>query len=299
MKFDIDSLRTLQTLADTGSLQTTADHLHLSRSAVSWKLKRLQERTGCTLVRRDGRGLRLTDDGHELLTYGRQIIDAHDAAVRRFTPIDTGGTVRVGATEGASATPLLDTVAPWFRRHSADVELKISLEQPATLDEWLTDGRIDLAITVTLEDDVDDTDIVLDRDDLVWAHSPGVDFLAAPRLPLITWGPRCFFGTLASQLLSASGIGHRVNYELPTIAAVRTALTNGAGIALLNRGVIADAAHTTLGLTTTGPPALPEAPRVAYVLRRRPDTTDNPLHDLVADQIQTSFRPHYNGAPHR
>ena len=96
MKFDIDSLRTLQTLADTGSLQTTADHLHLSRSAVSWKLKRLQERTGCTLVRRDGRGLRLTDDGHELLTYGRQIIDAHDAAVRRFTPIDTGGTVRVG-----------------------------------------------------------------------------------------------------------------------------------------------------------------------------------------------------------
>jgi len=299
VKFDIDSLRTLQTLADTGSLQTTADHLHLSRSAVSWKLKRLQERTGCTLVRRDGRGLRLTDDGHELLTYGRQIIDAHDAAVRRFTPIDTGGTVRVGATEGASATPLLDTVAPWFRRHSADVELKISLEQPATLDEWLTDGRIDLAITVTLEDDVDDTDIVLDRDDLVWAHSPGVDFLAAPRLPLITWGPRCFFGTLASQLLSASGIGHRVNYELPTIAAVRTALTNGAGIALLNRGVIADAAHTTLGLTTTGPPALPEAPRVAYVLRRRPDTTDNPLHDLVADQIQTSFRPHYNGAPHR
>ena len=69
--------------------------------------------------------------------------------------------------------------------------------------------------------------------------------------------------------------------------------------ARLTRGVSADAAHTTLGLTTTGPPALPEAPRVAYVLRRRPDTTDNPLHDLVADQIQTSFRPHYNGAPHR
>ncbi len=294
MKFDIDSLRTLQTLADTGNVQTTADHLHLSRSAVSWKLKRLQERTGCTLVRREGRGLRLTDDGHELLVYGRQIIDTHDAAVRRFTPIDTGGTVRVGATEGASATPLLDTVAPWFRRHSADVELKISLEQPATLDEWLTDGRIDLAITITREDDIDDPDIVLDRDDLVWAHSPGVDFLASPPLPLVTWGPRCFFGTLASQLLTTDGVDHTVSYELPTIAAVRTALTNGAGIALLNRGVIGET-----GLTTTGPPALPEAPRVAYVLRRRPGTDGNPLHDLVAEQIQTSFRPQYNGAPHR
>jgi DNA-binding transcriptional LysR family regulator len=294
VKFDIDSLRTLQTLADTGNLQTTADHLHLSRSAVSWKLKRLQERTGCTLVRREGRGLRLTDDGNELLTYGRQIIDAHDAAVRRFTPIDARGTVRVGATEGASATPLLDTVAPWFRRHSADVDLKISLEQPATLDEWLADGRIDLAVTIALETDITHDDVVLDRDDLVWAHSPGVDFLATPRLPLITWGPRCFFGTLASRLLTSADIDHTVNYELPTIAAVRTALTNGAGIALLNRGVIA-----ATELATTGPPALPEAPRVAYVLRQRPDTTGNPLHDLVAEQIQTSFRPQYNGAPHR
>jgi len=294
VKFDIDSLRTLQTLADTGSLQATADHLYLSRSAVSWKLKRLQERTGCTLVRREGRGLRLTDDGHELLVYGRQIIDAHDAAVRRFTPIDTGGTVRVGATEGASVTPLLDTVAPWFRRHSADVDLKISLEQPATLAEWLTDGRIDLAITVTIEDDVHDRDIILDRDDLVWAHSPGVDFFASPPLPLVTWGPRCFFGTVASRLLTDAGTNYKVSYELPTIAAVQTALINGAGIALLNRMVIEET-----DLATTGTPELPVAPRVAYVLRRHPDTIGSPLHDLVADQIQTSFRPHYNGALHR
>ena len=80
MKFDIDSLRTLQTVADTGSLQAAADQLCLSRSAVSWKLKRLQERTGCTLLRKDGRRVRLTDDGQELLAYGRQILDAHDAA---------------------------------------------------------------------------------------------------------------------------------------------------------------------------------------------------------------------------
>ena len=73
MKFDIDSLRTLRTVADTGSLQAAAEQLCLSRSAVSWKLKRLQERTGCTLLRKEGRRLRLTDDGHELLAYGRQI----------------------------------------------------------------------------------------------------------------------------------------------------------------------------------------------------------------------------------
>ena len=294
VKFDIESLRTLQTLADTGNLQATAERLHLSRSAVSWKLKRLQERTGCTLVRREGRGLRLTDDGYELLVYCRQIIDAHDAAVRRFTPISTEGTVRIGTTEGASVTPLLETVAPFFRRHSANVDLKISLDQPATLDEWLAAGRIDLAITITLDTDIDECDVVLDRDHLVWAHSPGADFFHDPVLPLITWGPRCFFGTVASRLLGSSTIEHRVDYELPTIAAVRAALRSGAGIALLNQGVISDT-----NLTTTGPPTLPAAPGIAYVLRQRPDIVGSALHDLVVEQIQTSFRPHYNGVPRR
>lgn len=285
MKFDIDSLRTLQTVADTGNLQAAADQLCVSRSAVSWKLKRLQERTGCRLVQREGRRLRLTDDGVELLTYGRQIIDAHDAAVRRFLPIDGTGTVRVGATEGASSTPLLDTVAPWFRRNGSDVDLRISIEQPMTLDAWLDEGRIDIAITLVLDDRIRDDDLVLQRDELVWAQSPGVDFLAEPPLPLITWGSRCFYGALACRLLSAAGIEHRVSFELPTIAAVHTALVHGAGIALLNRGIVADT-----DLATTGAPTLPAAPRVAYVVRTNPITADSPLVRLVVEQIRSSFR---------
>ena len=53
-----------------------------------------------------------------------------------------------------------------------------------------------------------------------------------------------------------------------------------------SRGVFANT-----DLTITGPPALPEAPRLAYVLRRRPDTDGNPLHDLAIHQIRTSFTP--------
>jgi len=41
--------------------------------------------------------------------------------------------------------------------------------------------------------------MVLDSDRLVWAHSPGIDFLAAPRLPFMTSVPRCFFGAIAAN----------------------------------------------------------------------------------------------------
>lgn len=286
IKFDIDSLRTLQAVADAGTLQAAADQLCLSRSAVSWKLKRLQERTGCNLLRKEGRRLRLTDDGRELLAYGRQILDAHDAAVRRFLPIDTTGTVRVGATEGACTTPLLDTVAPWFRRHGPDVDLRISIDQPVTIDEWLTDGRIDLAVTLALEHDIAADDVVLSIDNLVWAHSAGIDVRELESIPLITWGPRCLFAPLATRSLSEAGIDHRVCFELPTSAAVLTALTSGAGVALINEGLLAGS-----NIATTNAPQLPALPRVAYLLRQNPATVDEPLQRAVADHIRASFRP--------
>ena len=280
MKFDIDSLRTLQTVADTGSLQAAADQLCLSRSAVSWKLKRLQERTGCTLLRKEGRRVRLTDDGRELLAYGRQMLDAHDAAVRRFLPLDTTGIVRVGATEGASSTPLLDTVAPWFRRHGPDIDLRISVDQPATIDEWLADGRIDVAVTLVIEDDIEDDDVVLAREELVWAHSAGIAIGELASIPLITWGPKCLFAPLATRTLSSAGVEHRVCFELPSSASVLTALSNGAGVALVNTGLLAGT-----NITITGAPQLPALPRVAYVLRQNPATIDEPLQKIVADQI--------------
>ncbi len=286
MKFDIDSLRTLRAVADTGTLLAAADQLCLSRSAVSWKLKRLQERTGCTLLRKEGRRLRLTDDWRELLAYGRQILDAHDAAVRRFLPLDTTGIVRVGATEGACSTPLLDTVAPWFRRHGPDIDLRISIDQPATIDEWLDEGRIDVAVALVLEADIGPDDAVLSIDKLVWAHSAGIDVNELASIPLITWGPRCLFTPLATRTLSSAGIKHRICFELPTSAAVLTALTSGAGVALVNEGLLAGT-----NIATTSTPQLPALPRVAYVLRQNPTTLDEPLQRVVADQIQASFRP--------
>ena len=284
MKFDIDSLRALQTVVDTGSVEAAADPLCISRSAVSWKLKRLQERTGCKLLQREGRRLRLTDDGHEFLTYGRQILDIHDAAVRRFQPLDTSNVVRIGATDGAGSAPILDTVVPWFRRQRPDVELRIRVEQPATVDEWLADGHIDLAVTLVLDEEVSPDDVVLSTENLVWAHSPGIDVTELSSIPLITWGSRSLSARLAAQVLTAAGMKHHLGYELPSSTSVWSAVTSGAGVALANQAEIDHA-----DIATTGAPLLPELPHVNYVLRQNPATTDDPLQRLVADQIKASW----------
>ena len=65
-----------------------------------------------------------------------------------------------------------------------------------------------------------------------------------------------------------------------------TALSTGAGVALVNADLLAGS-----DIATTGSPKLPALPRVAYILRQNLDTIDQPLQRIVADQIQTSFKP--------
>ncbi len=60
---DIDLLRTFVTGHDLGSYAKAADRLGRSQSAISLQLRKLEETTGQTLLRKSGRGLALTQEG--------------------------------------------------------------------------------------------------------------------------------------------------------------------------------------------------------------------------------------------
>lgn len=282
MKLDIESLRALKTVADTGSVGAAADMLCVSRSAVSWKIKRMQERLGTNLLRKDGRGVVLTDSGNELLVYAETILTAHDAATRLFQAIDVSGTVRIGATEGASG-PVLDVLAPWARRNTDDIDVRIRIDHPVALAGWLSTGEIDLAITMVLEPDVEPDDVLLWPDELVWAHSASGDFAHLPRVPLVTFGRRCFFGAVASELLTRADVPFDIVLENPSNYGVQLALASGAGIALINRRLLTDQ-HTEW----EPPASVARAPALRYVIRAA-SSEPSELVQMMLTQIRNSF----------
>ncbi|SLD42050.1 LysR family transcriptional regulator [Mycobacteroides abscessus subsp. massiliense] len=55
--------------------------LHLTQSAVSQHVRKLETAIGEPVVRRYGRGVVFTDQGARLLVHARRILAAHDAAV--------------------------------------------------------------------------------------------------------------------------------------------------------------------------------------------------------------------------
>ncbi len=116
MRLDTESLRALKLVAETGGVTDAAERLCLTQSAVSWKLRRLEERVGHTLLRREGRTLQPTHHGRELIEFAERILSAHDAAVQRFQRSALSGSIRLGVTDDVAVN----------RRHRGPIPLGAS-----------------------------------------------------------------------------------------------------------------------------------------------------------------------------
>ena len=77
---DTDQLRSFVAIVDTGSFTRAAERVNKTQSAVSMHIRRLEEQLGRPLFAKQGRGVRLSDDGEKLIDYARQMLQIEAAA---------------------------------------------------------------------------------------------------------------------------------------------------------------------------------------------------------------------------
>jgi DNA-binding transcriptional LysR family regulator len=277
MRLDIESLRAFARVAEMGGVTRAANSLNLTQSAVSWKLKRLEQRLGRPILRRDGGRMAPTDDGRELLSYAQRILSAHDEALARFRPSELQGTLRLGVTEDVAASRLATVIARFARSHP-NVALTIRVEQSLVLSRWLADSEIDLAVQQVLDREVGDGDGILWRDTLVWAAMGGGALSRNGSVPLVTFGPNCFYRPIATAALRQAGRAFDVILECPSAAGVMAAVAQGLGVALVNRRNLA-LAPAVESPSLTEPPL----PSIAYVVRTRRARPNNVERALAAE----------------
>ncbi|MEH6378225.1 LysR family transcriptional regulator [Streptomyces sp. KLMMK] len=77
---NLERLRTLNAVARHGSVSAAADGLHVTTSAVSQQLAKLERETGQQLLAKHGRGVRLTDAGRLLADHASRILSQVELA---------------------------------------------------------------------------------------------------------------------------------------------------------------------------------------------------------------------------
>jgi len=150
---DLNLLRVLVVVAETGSVTAAASRLYLTQPAVSAALKRLAVSVGGALFARDGRGLVLTARGERLVAKARPHLAALvDAALSpaAFDPRTSDRVVQLKLSD-SSERWLLPPLLRAFERGAPRMRLVVQSVQFRTVAAAFAEQRVDLAVTVADE----------------------------------------------------------------------------------------------------------------------------------------------------
>jgi DNA-binding transcriptional LysR family regulator len=146
---DVRLLRMFATLARVGSYTRTAGILHLTQSAISHGIRRLESQLDCKLIYRKGKTTHLTPDGRHFLGQILRVLDGLDRAAESMSSrAESRGKLSV-VLSASMAHAILASVLREYRESFPEVSIVVRLEDTPRAIEEVEEGRSDLAIVIT------------------------------------------------------------------------------------------------------------------------------------------------------
>ena len=279
VEFPIDLLQTFATVAETGSFTRAGDVQHITQSAVSMQMKRLEGIVGHALFRKQGRSFHLTHAGETLLEHALRILNAHNEAVAAFSSPNLFGRVSFGCAEDY-ASQFLPAVLYGFRKAFPRIRVDIQIAPGFKLHEDLLKEELDLCL---LEGFWGGGKVV-HREPLVWAASRTGTAHEADPLPLAVYHEGCNYRKWALEELRKAGRQYWIAFVSPSISSILAAVRMGLAVAPIGAGNLDDSLRA-LG-PGNGFPLLP----VSDVSLHQSPAADNELVACFANYVIESFR---------
>lgn len=150
MKLDIEKLRVVAQVGRVGSMTAAARSLHLTPSAVSQTVQRVESAIGLALFERRPHGMVLTDAG-ERVVRRVSLMEAQLAQLEnelRSVAQGRSGHLSLGVFP-TLASSLLPRIVMDFSKQHPDIALNVRSTRVAALRSLVASGELDLAITWT------------------------------------------------------------------------------------------------------------------------------------------------------
>ena len=226
--FDALLLKTFVTVVDEEGFSRAAEKLHLTQSAVSGHVRRLEEQIGKPLLRRTTRSQQLTPDGERLVAYARTILALNRDAWAELTRTPFHGRLRIGVSEDFVESRLMRTFQDFAAQYPG-MEIDVQVGIPGTLLALMKQGHLELVIGSLCE--TSNAGLLLWQEPLVWAWSAQpVTQLPTP-LPLALFPEPCPYREVALTQLARAGIAQRTAMLCSSAAGLRAAALAGFAVA--------------------------------------------------------------------
>ena len=143
-------LLTFVWVARLGSFRLTAEKLSSTQAAISSRISVLEAELGVQLFQRDSRGVNLTREGHNVLSYAEEMLATQQRMLQSLGKADTfSGRLRIGVMDTVIHSWLSELINALSRDYPL-VEVELTADTALNLNEQLLKGQLDLIFQTDL-----------------------------------------------------------------------------------------------------------------------------------------------------
>ncbi len=248
---DLRQLEYFVRVAELGSFTRAALALDVAQPALSRQVRLLELELRQSLLARHGRGAAPTEAGKLLLEHARGILHQVERAREELGRVRgaLAGRVAIGLPPSL-ARVLTVPLTRAFRQQMPDAQLSISEGLSVTMQEWLVNGRLDIAVLYNAQPatGIEATPLVDEDLMLVQPRPPGLPEDPPPppitlqevaRLPLVIPSRPNAIRMHVEAEMAAIGCRPTIALEIDGVSAILDLVADGAGQAILSRNAVA------------------------------------------------------------
>jgi DNA-binding transcriptional LysR family regulator len=143
---DIALARTFLEIAASGSFVAASERLGLTQTAISARIRSLEEQLGRRLFVRHRGGTRLTEAGLLFHPHAIALVQGWERARREVgLPAGHASLVAIGG-QFSLWNPLVVSLLQWLRQDCPDLAVRMDIDAPDRLLDKVRDGTLDLAV---------------------------------------------------------------------------------------------------------------------------------------------------------
>ena len=143
---DTDLLKTFLEVSRTRHFGRAAEALYLTQSAVSFRIRQLENQLGVSLFTRHRNNIRLTTAGERLLPYAESLMNTWQAAKKEVAHTSRHNEFSIGASASLWECMLSGWLTRLYRQNDA-MQFEARIAQRQSLVKQLHERQLDLLIT--------------------------------------------------------------------------------------------------------------------------------------------------------
>lgn len=223
---DLSCLRSFVAVADLGSISAAAAVVHLSQSAISLQVQRLEDQLGQQLFARHSRGVSLTVAGERLVAHARSALAANRRAVIEVSGAAGARPIHLGVPHDV-LNPFVPAAMRRFAEMAPTREVVLETGLSRDLRDRLARGELDVVLSTEFE--VPEGARPIASRQVGWVGARGSRLGGRRPLPL-AFTPTCIFRSKALAVLEDAGIRFVLAVESGDVRAVEAAVAADLGI---------------------------------------------------------------------